>query len=80
MAKSVVKSVKVSTGRRITVPYSLIQRSRSRSESLRPGEYEVTVTLQSRYRVGIDDGETEDELIALCRKQGEMVDWECNKV
>lgn len=53
---------------------------RGKPELLKPGDYEIEVTLRMRTKVGLDDETTEDELLSDCRRRGEMVDWDTRKV
>ena len=40
------------------------------------GVYDVEVTLRLRVHIGQGESETEDGLLADCRRLGEMVDWQ----
>lgn len=48
-------------------------------DRLKPGKYEVRITIQSHFNVDGEDDMTEDDVLAWCRRNGEMVDWECNR-
>ena len=48
-----------------------------RPKKLKAGTYEVSVTITQTIDVDPDDSYYgEDELLAECRRRGEMVDWD----
>ena len=50
-----------------------------KDEFLKAGAYFIRVTLEMEADVYVNE-ETEDGLIADCRRTGEMVDWDVQKI
>jgi hypothetical protein len=54
--------------------------ARGFKKKLEPGTYNLKVTIKHTMDVSEEDSYSdEDELLGLCRRNGEMVDWEVER-